>query len=180
MTEVRGLQLARNDKAAASGLMTEARQDRSLVAVAPSGAYGKHFTLAPFPARNPPNVRLKRSGVPTVRSAEAECLSTPSVCHETEGGASSPASRHGASAPERGEGRPAGNAHGVTGGSQPHEILGTLSHDCLDFAGGTKGSSSCRSLRQNRGNQSGHLLDATPASLCGCSDAVCAHTRACR
>jgi glutaredoxin len=52
MAEVRGLQLARNDKAAASGLMTEARQDRSPAACAPSGAYVKHFTLATLPASN--------------------------------------------------------------------------------------------------------------------------------
>ena len=62
MTEVRGLQLARNDKAAASGLMTEARQDRSPAAGAASAACATeewnlsvdvgHFPWATFPAHN--------------------------------------------------------------------------------------------------------------------------------
>jgi hypothetical protein len=52
MGKPRGLQLAQNDKAAASGLMTEARQSRSPAANAPSGAYVQHFTLATLPASN--------------------------------------------------------------------------------------------------------------------------------
>ena len=52
MTDVRGLQLAWNDKAAASGLMTEARQKRVPAAGASSDAYAKHFTLATIPASN--------------------------------------------------------------------------------------------------------------------------------
>src|SRR5260221_7105379 len=60
--EAGGLQLTRNDEVAACGLMTEARQNRSPAAEAPSGAYVKHFTLAPFPASNPLNVRLARCG----------------------------------------------------------------------------------------------------------------------
>jgi hypothetical protein len=62
MTEVRGLQLPRNDKGAASGLITEDRQDRSPAACAasaacateewnPSGDVG-HLTWATFPAHN--------------------------------------------------------------------------------------------------------------------------------
>jgi hypothetical protein len=63
MTEVTGLQLARNDKAAASGLMTEARQRRALPRVqhrlqaqqrnGDPSVDAKHFTLATFPAKNP-------------------------------------------------------------------------------------------------------------------------------
>jgi hypothetical protein len=68
----RGLRLARNDKAAASGCMTAARQGRNPAACASSEAYGKHVTLAPFPARNRQcsvgNVLLnrcpRRAGVP--------------------------------------------------------------------------------------------------------------------
>src|SRR5690348_14503129 len=64
MAKARGLQLPRNDKGAASGCMTAARQDRSPAACAPSGAWvrtrglnpsvdAKHFPLATFPASNP-------------------------------------------------------------------------------------------------------------------------------
>jgi hypothetical protein len=82
MTEVRDLQLARNDKAAASGLMTEARQSRNPAACAPSGAWVRnrgvhpsvdvgHFALATFPASNPPNVQVSRCDR-TVRSHRSE------------------------------------------------------------------------------------------------------------
>src|SRR5215831_14327794 len=46
----RGLPLARNDKAAASGLRTAARQRRSPAAHAPSGTSVHHVTLATLPA----------------------------------------------------------------------------------------------------------------------------------
>jgi hypothetical protein len=39
MAEARGLQLPRNDKGAASGRMTAARQNRNPAAYAPSGAW---------------------------------------------------------------------------------------------------------------------------------------------
>jgi len=60
MTEVRGLQLARNDQAAACGLMTQARQDRNPAACAPSGAYVEHFTPATIPASNAAMFRVGR------------------------------------------------------------------------------------------------------------------------
>jgi hypothetical protein len=71
MAQARGLQLPRNDKGAASGRMTAAEQDRNPAACAPSGAWVRttgmnpsgdvgHFTLAMFPARNPPNVQWAR------------------------------------------------------------------------------------------------------------------------
>src|SRR5262249_2609051 len=53
MAEGRGVQLARNDHAAASGLLREARQDPSRAAGAPAGADGGHGTRAPLPARTP-------------------------------------------------------------------------------------------------------------------------------
>src|SRR5262249_10405617 len=52
MAQARGLQLPRNDKGAASGCMTAARQNQSPAACAPSGAYVQHFTLATIPASN--------------------------------------------------------------------------------------------------------------------------------
>jgi hypothetical protein len=90
MTEVGGLQLARNDKAAASGLMTEARQDRNPAACAPSGAWVPtrgvtpsgdvgHFTLATFPASNPPYVQFSRCCLNRLLPPEWECLSTRTV-----------------------------------------------------------------------------------------------------
>src|SRR5260370_9956673 len=84
--EAGGLQLTRNDEVAACGLMTEARQNRSPAAEAPSGAYVKHFTLAPFPASNPLNVRLARCGANRCPRRASRCLITPSVYHEKESG----------------------------------------------------------------------------------------------
>jgi len=114
MTEVRDLQLARNDKAAASGLMTEARQSRNPAACAPSGAWVRnrgvhpsvdvgHFALATFPASNPAEcsgfkVRSNRSLPP-----ERECLSTQTAYHNGKETAPTPALKGGASAPEKGE-----------------------------------------------------------------------------
>ncbi len=90
LAEVRGLQLARNDKAAASGLMTEARQDRNPAACAPSGAWVRNrgvspsvdvgrFTVATFPASNPPNVQFSRCCLNRLLPLEWECLSTRTV-----------------------------------------------------------------------------------------------------
>jgi TPR repeat protein len=73
MAKARGLQLARNDKAAAYGCMTSARQGRNPAACASSEAWMRnrglnpsvdvgHFTLATFPASNPSNVQLARCG----------------------------------------------------------------------------------------------------------------------
>ena len=103
--EARGLQLPRNDKGAASGCMTSARQDRGPAACAPSGAWvrnrglnpsvdAKHFTLATFPASNPQCSVFK---VLSNRSlcSKAECLSTPTVYHSREETALTPASRQG-------------------------------------------------------------------------------------
>src|SRR5258707_14390731 len=94
MAKARGLQLPWNDKGAASGCMTSARQDRSPAACAPSGAWvrnrglnpsvdAKHFTRATFPASNP------QCSVFTVLSnrslcSKAKCLSTPTVYHSRE------------------------------------------------------------------------------------------------
>ncbi len=78
MAKARGLQLARNDKAAASGLMTEARQSRNPAACAPSGADVGHFTLATIPARNPQMFSWE-GAVQTVVLDESRCLSTSSV-----------------------------------------------------------------------------------------------------
>jgi hypothetical protein len=52
------LQLARNDKAAASGRLTAARQRRNAAACASSEAYVQHFTLATIPASNATNIRV--------------------------------------------------------------------------------------------------------------------------
>ena len=111
LTEVRGLQLAQDDKAAASGLMTEARQDRNPAACAPSGAWvrnrgvnpsvdAKHFTLATFPASNPQCSVFK---VLSNRSlcSKAECLSTPTMYHSREETALTPCLQAGATAPEK-------------------------------------------------------------------------------
>ena len=98
MAKARGLQLARNDNAAAYGCMTAARQNRSSAACASSDAWMRnrgvhpsvdvgHFTLATLPARNPPHVQFSRcSAAITVRSAEAECLEqTDSVPQKGDG-----------------------------------------------------------------------------------------------
>ena len=111
MAKARGLQLPRNDKGAASGCMTAARQDRSPAACAPSGAWvrnrglnpsvdAKHFTLATFPASNPQCSVFK---VLSNRSlcSKAECLSTPTVYHSREETALTPCLKAGASAPEK-------------------------------------------------------------------------------
>ncbi len=111
MAKARGLQLPRNDKGAASGCMTAARQDRSPAACAPSGAWvrtsgvtpsgdAKHVTLATLPARTP------HCSVFTVLShrslcSQAECLSTPPVYHSREETALTPCPKAGASAPEK-------------------------------------------------------------------------------
>src|SRR5215469_5331403 len=47
MAKARGLQLARNDKAAAFGCMTSARQRRTPAACAPSGAWVRNGGLNP-------------------------------------------------------------------------------------------------------------------------------------
>jgi hypothetical protein len=96
-----GLQLAWNDKAAASGLMTQARQDRSPAACAASAAYVKHFTLATLPASNAGMFGWEGAickpfapsgdGVPKHRS------SLP----QTERAALTPCLKAGASAPEK-------------------------------------------------------------------------------
>jgi hypothetical protein len=69
MAKARGLQLARNDKAAAFGCKTSARQGRTPAACASFGCLVRnsglspsvdvgHFTPATLPARNPPNVQF--------------------------------------------------------------------------------------------------------------------------
>ena len=113
MAKARGLQLPRNDKGAASGRMTAARQNRNPAACAPSGAWvrnrgvnpsgdAKHCTLATFPASNPQCSVFK---VLSNRSLclKAECLSTQAVYHNREETALTPALKGGASAPENGE-----------------------------------------------------------------------------
>jgi hypothetical protein len=81
MTDVRGLQLAWNDKAAASGLMTKARQDRSPAACAASAAYVKHFTLATLPACNAGMFGWEGRCASRSLHPEMECLSTEAVYH---------------------------------------------------------------------------------------------------
>jgi hypothetical protein len=101
MTEVRGLQLARNDNAAASGLMTEARQNRSPAAGAPSGAYANHVTLATRSASNAGMGRLARCGANRLLRPKTECL-RPHVLYRTqEETALTPVRKGGASAPEK-------------------------------------------------------------------------------
>src|SRR5579859_5580791 len=63
--------------------MTEAQQNRSPAADAPSGAYVEHFTPATIPAGNASMFRLGRCHVQAVRSGEPECLSTQTVYHRT-------------------------------------------------------------------------------------------------
>ena len=79
MAQARGLQLARNDKAAACGGMTAARQRRAPAAGAPSGAYVEHCTRATIAAHNAGMFGWE-GAVQTVRSAlRAGCLSTQAV-----------------------------------------------------------------------------------------------------
>ena len=111
MAKARGLQLPRNDKGAASGCMTAARQDRSPAACAPSGAWvrnsgltpsvdAKQFTLATFPASNPPGSVFTGLSHRALCS-QAACLSTPPVDHSSEETALTPCLKAGASAPEK-------------------------------------------------------------------------------
>src|SRR5260221_14033180 len=94
MAKARGLQLPWNDKGAASGCMTAARQDRSPAACAPSGAWvrnsgvtpavdAKQFPLATFPASNPPGSVFTGLSHLTLCS-QAACLTTPQVNHSSE------------------------------------------------------------------------------------------------
>src|SRR5260370_39159771 len=111
LAKARGLQLPRNDKGAASGGLTAARQDRSPAACAPPGAWvhngglppsvdAKQFPLATLPASNPPGAVFT---VLSNRSlcSQAECLSTPTVYHSREETALTPCRKAGASAPEK-------------------------------------------------------------------------------
>lgn len=103
MGKPRGLQLARNDKAAVSGRLTAARQNRNPAACASSDASVGYFTPAPFPAGNPPNIPLwkvrcanrllRQSGAPKHTGSIAQRKET----------ALPPCLKAGASAPEKGE-----------------------------------------------------------------------------
>jgi hypothetical protein len=106
MSEVRGLQLARNDKAAASGLMTEARQDRSPAANAPSGAHVNHFTPATLAAENPQRL-VGKVRMQTVGPSEPAGSPTGGVpkhlvsVPQPSGDGVAPALKGGASAPKK-------------------------------------------------------------------------------
>jgi len=73
IAKARGVQLARNDKAAASDCMTAARQGRPPAAVAAADAWVHHtgwppsvdvghLTPTTLPAGNPPNGQCSRCG----------------------------------------------------------------------------------------------------------------------
>ncbi len=99
MGKPRGLQLARNDKAAASGLMSEARQNRNPAACASSDAIRPPFSPGDDSCRE----RHECSGggnVQAVRSSEPECLSTQTVYDNERETALTPALKGGASAPK--------------------------------------------------------------------------------
>src|SRR5258708_35991331 len=111
MAKARGLQLPRNDKGAASGCMTAARQDRSPAACAPSGAWvrnsgmdpsadAKQLPLATFHASNPPG-SVGKGLSHRALSSQAACLRTPPVDHSSEETVLTPCLQAGASAPEK-------------------------------------------------------------------------------
>jgi hypothetical protein len=103
MATARGLQLAPNDKGAASGCRTAARQKRSPAACAASVAWMRnrgsipsvdigHFPLATHPASNPPNVQLARYPCCENRSLRRgpECLEHAGSIAPQKGGGADP------------------------------------------------------------------------------------------
>jgi hypothetical protein len=81
MGKPRGLRVARNDKAPASGRLTAARQRRSPAACASSDAGRPTCSWQRFLPGTRRMFGWSRCAVQTVRSAKAECLSTQTACH---------------------------------------------------------------------------------------------------